>query len=179
MKDPSIAIIINELQKGAHPDKPLPNTYFMNTDSVLYCYVREGFEAIVVPKKLYQIVLIMYHDLMGHNGTTQLYRYIGRFYFWQKLKQECTKHVHQCKEYQQVSLKESYYVDFDLQIPKLAMSFIAMDLLGEYSQAENGNCYTLTVICMLTPFVKIIPFKDKKTEMAINAYIKYIYADKG
>ena len=59
------------------------------------------------------------------------------------------------------------------------MSFIAMDLLGEYPETENGNCYALTAICMLTPFVKIILVKDKKTEMLINAYIKHIYADSG
>ena len=41
MKDPSLAIIINKLQKGIHPHKPLPNTYFLNTDGVLYCCVRE------------------------------------------------------------------------------------------------------------------------------------------
>ena len=40
------------------------------------------------------------------------------------------------------------------------MSFIAMDLLGEYPEMD-------------------IPIKDKKTEMVINVYIKYIYADKG
>ena len=32
---------------------------------------------------------------------------------------------------------------------------------------------------MLILFVNIIPIKDKKTEMVINAYIKYIYANKG
>ena len=59
------------------------------------------------------------------------------------------------------------------------MSFIAMDLLGEYPETENSNYYALTVTCMLTSFVNCIPIKDKKTEMAINAYIQYIYADKG
>ena len=59
------------------------------------------------------------------------------------------------------------------------MSFIAMDLLGEYPEMENGNHYTVTLICMLTSFVHIIPIKDKKTEMVVNAYIKYVYADKG
>ena len=54
-----------------------------------------------------------------------------------------------------------------------------MDLLGEYLEMENGNCYALTVICMLTSFVNIISIKDKKTEMVVNAYIKYTYADKG
>ena len=59
------------------------------------------------------------------------------------------------------------------------MSFIAMDKLGEYPETENGNCYALTIICMLTLFVNIFPIKGKKTEMVINAYIKHIYADKG
>ena len=60
------------------------------------------------------------------------------------------------------------------------MSFIAMILLGEYPEMENGNCYTLTIICMLTSFVSIVPIiKDKRTETVIDAYIKYIYGDKG
>ena len=72
MKDPSLALIINKLQKGTQLQKPLPNTYLQNTDGVLYDCVREGFqgfEAIVVPKKLYQLVLNTCHDLLGHNGT--------------------------------------------------------------------------------------------------------------
>ena len=59
------------------------------------------------------------------------------------------------------------------------MSFIAVDLLGEYPERDNGSHYFLTIICMLTSFVSIILIKDKKTETVINAYIKYIYADMG
>ena len=72
MKDHSLTIIINKLLKGTQPHKSLPDTYFLNTDGVLYYSVREcsqSFEAGVVPKKLYQLVLTMCHDLMGHNGT--------------------------------------------------------------------------------------------------------------
>ena len=101
MKDPSLALIINRLQKHTQPQQTLPNSYFLNTDGVLYNYVKDdsqGFEAIVVPKKLYQMVLITCHELLGHNDTTWLYGYIRRFYFWQKLKHNCTKHVHQCRE---------------------------------------------------------------------------------
>ena len=54
-----------------------------------------------------------------------------------------------------------------------------MDLLGKYFKMENGNCYALTVICILISFVSIVHIKDKKTETLLNAYIKYIYADKG
>ena len=76
---------------------------------------------------------------MGHNGTMQLYGCIRRFYFWQKLKQDGTKYVHQFKEYQQVSLKEPYYIHSNLCILKLPRSFISMGLLGEYPEMENGN----------------------------------------
>ena len=92
-----------------------------------------------------------------------------------RLYQTCV----QCKECQQVSLKEPHYVDSNLCISKLPMSFFVMDLLGENPETENGNHYTLTVICMLTPFISIVPIKEKKTETMINACIKYTYADKG
>ena len=55
MKGLSLALIINKLQKGTQPQQILPNTYFLNTEGVLYHCVSEsskGFEAIVVPKKL-------------------------------------------------------------------------------------------------------------------------------
>ena len=55
----------------------------------------------------------MCYDLMGHNDTTLLSGYI-KFYFWQELKQDCTQHIHQCKECQQVSLKEPCYVDSNI-----------------------------------------------------------------
>ena len=121
----------------------------------------------MVPKKLYQLALTACHDLMGHNGTMQLYGYIRRFYFGQKLKQDCTKHLCQCKECWQIPLKEPHYLDSNLHIPKLPMSFIVMDLLGEYPVMENGICYASTIICMLTPFVSIIPIKDMKLKLCL------------
>ena len=46
---------------------------------------------------------------------------------------------------------------------------IAMDLLGKYPEMENGNHYAVTITCMLTLFMSIVPIKDKKTETMINA----------
>ena len=50
------------------------------------------------------------------------------------------------------------------------MEYIAMDLLGKYSETSQGHCYVLTVICMLTSFVEVIHIEDKKTETVIKAY---------
>ena len=38
------------------------------------------------------------------------------------------------------------------------MSFISMDLLGPY-QIRKGNQYVLTVICMLTNYIFMIPIR--------------------
>ena len=84
-----------------------------------------------------------------------------------------------CTKDQQVSLKEPHYVDSNLCILKLPMSFIVIDLLGKYPEMENSNCYALTIICILTSFVSIVPIKNNKTENMIDTYIKYIYEDKG
>ena len=46
MTDPSLTVIINKLQKGTQPQQPLPNTYFLNTDSALYHCVRESSPAL-------------------------------------------------------------------------------------------------------------------------------------
>ena len=54
------------------------------------------------------------------------------------------------------------------------MACIAMDLLGEYSETTWGHHYELTVKCMLTSFVEVIPIEGKKTETVIKVYIKYV-----
>ena len=62
---------------------------------------------------------------------------------------------------------------------QVSMPFIIMDLLGPYSEIENGNQCTLTFICMLTNYVFIVPIKTKTTEDIINAYLKYVYSTFG
>ena len=172
LKDQSLAIIINKLRKNKVHSTPLLNTYFLNDEGGIYQSVRKGvqtYEAMVVPSMLWQLVLTMTHDLLGHNVTTRLYNYIRCFYFWQELKQDCANHVCKCKDCQQVSLKSQHYVDSKLRIPNVPMACIAMDLLGEYSEMTQGHHYALTVICMLTSFVEVIPIEDKMAETVIKA----------
>ena len=85
-------------------------------------------------------------------------------------------YMRSCAKCQQVTLKESPYVNLHLSIPQFPMAFINMDLFGPYSKTESGNQYTLTVICMLTNYVFMIPIKTKTREDVINAYLKDVYA---
>ena len=52
-----------------------------------------------------------------------------------------------------------------------------MDLVGSNSEMENWYPYVLTVICMLTNYVFMIPINTKTTEDVINAHLKkHVYA---
>ena len=84
--------------------------------------------------------------------------------------------MHSCTECQQVTLKEPWYINLHLPIPKFPMSFTSMDLVGPYRENQNGNQYALTVICMLTNYVIMIPIRSKSTEEVIKAYPTGVYS---
>ena len=94
-----------------------------------------------------------------------------------------------CPEYQQVTLKEPQYIYLHLPIQQFPMSFTSMDLLGPYCKTEKGDQYGLTLVCMLTNYVFMIPNRSKSIEEVTTAYLmdvyykfggsQYILSDKG
>ena len=124
-------------------------------------------------------ILYEHHNALGQNSSTRLYHFIRRHYYWKKLHHHCRKYVHSCPECQQVTLKEPQYINLHLPTPQLPMSFSSMDLLGPYRDTEKGNKYALTVICMLTNHVFMIPIKSKSTEEFIKAYLTVVYCTFG
>ena len=62
------------------------------------------------------------------------------------------------------------------EIPKAPMDFISMDLIGEfYPPSTRGNCYALTIICMLTGWVWCVPIPDKTANTILKAYLKHVH----
>ena len=91
--------------------------------------------------------------------------------------QNCkTKLVCSYTEHQQVTLKEPHYINLYLPIPNFQMSFISMDLVGPYRETENCNQHALTVICMLTNCIFMIPIRSKSTKDIIKAYLTGVYS---
>ena len=110
------------------------------------------FHAMMVPQNLHSYILYKSHNSIGHNISTKLYNFIKRFYYCKILYQVCNDYVISCTECQQATLKKPKYVKLHSPILQFSLSFISIDLLGPYSEMENGNQYMLTVICMLTMF---------------------------
>ena len=75
-----------------------------------------------------------------------------------------------------MTLKDPQCINLHLPIPQFPMSFINMDLVSPYRETKNENQYTLTVICMLTNYVLMIPIRSKSTEKVIKAYLTGIYS---
>ena len=147
------------------------------------------FHAILVPNTLQPYILYESHKAQGHNGSTRLYDFIRKHYYWKKLHQHSNKYIWSCPDCQQIALKEPHYINLHLPVPQFTMSFISMDLLSPYHEAKKGNQYALTVICILTNYVFMIPIRSKNTEEVIIAYLtcvyttfrgsKYILSDRG
>ena len=59
------------------------------------------------------------------------------------------------------------------------MSLISTDSFHPYQEIEKGNQYALTVICMLTNYIFMIPLRSKTTEEVIKVYLTGIYSTFG
>ena len=113
------------------------------------------FYAIMVPQMLQP-------DILYEN----MYNFIKRNYYWRKLHQPCNKFVRSCPECQQVTLKEPSHVELHPPIPQFPMSFISMDILGQYHVTKmetNKPCH------MHIDYVIVIPIKLKNIEEVIKA----------
>ena len=59
------------------------------------------------------------------------------------------------------------------------MEFISMDLIGSFPESSRGNCYALTVICMLTGYTFCIPIPSKSADDVVRAYVDNVYSKYG
>ena len=75
--------IIADLKKNkAHP------TFLLDDSQLLYRKVPDGHNkchAIFMPQDLRPYVLFELHNCFGHPGSTKLYNYMQRFYYWPKM----------------------------------------------------------------------------------------------
>ena len=122
------------------------------------------FHTIMVPNTVQPYILYECHNALGHNGSTRLYNFIRRHYYWKKLCQHCNKYMLVCRMLTSNFKKSPSISTCIYLIPQIPMSFINMDLVGPYRETENGNQYALTVIYMLTNYVFMIPIRSKSTE---------------
>ena len=74
------------------------------------------------------------------------------------MKPQTYSYVKQCKVGQKHNITPVKYVKGHFEVPKSPMEFISMDLIGSFPESSRGNCYALTVICMLTGYTFVYQY---------------------
>ena len=152
---------------------------FLKENGVIYrLWTEDGhtFKCILVPEVLQDPLLILAHDLSGHNGGRRTYNCLKRQYCWKGMRKWAFKHCKQCMEciLQNQGQPEKQFSHF--QTPDLPMQFICMDLVGPiHPPSSRGNKYVLTVIDMLTGFTVATAIPDKNAETVCKAYRDHVY----
>ena len=66
-----------------------------------------------------------------------------------------------------------------MPISRIPMETICIDLIGPLPETSSGNKFALTVICLLTNYMFMVPIPNKTTQQVIHAYPKHIHAQFG
>ena len=68
-------------------------------DGLLYRKTRikdQLFDAVVMPSKLQNNILMAAHENLGHMGINKTYAFLHQRYFWPGMKKQITHHIHTC-----------------------------------------------------------------------------------
>ena len=76
-------------------------------------------------------------------------------------------------------LNTSHHPQLHLEIPKVSLTCIAIDMIGKLPTTSSGNKYALTCIDLLTSFVIAVPMLDKTAKSVVEAYLSGILSRAG
>jgi transposase InsO family protein len=179
LKDPFCAVIFKRLKR--HPQEA-SNPYFIQDQMLMRHISMDGIRhnVFVLPQCLIPRVLVLAHDLLGHNGSRRTYDAVRRLYYWQNMKLQIRRHVRGCATCQKHNPNPVSYQKLHFRVPQTPMQFISMDLIGEFHPpSSKGNRFALTVICMLTGFTTVVPIPDKTADTVVQAYLDNVYTKLG
>ena len=95
-QDTKIINLLNRLKVG-----DLDANVYLVEDVILRCRIMEStgneFKPMVFPKCLMDHVLVMAHELSGHNGFPRTYAAVRHLYFWVGMKRDISHHCKRCQ----------------------------------------------------------------------------------
>mmetsp|Transcript_27581 Transcript_27581/g.40549 ORF Transcript_27581/g.40549 Transcript_27581/m.40549 type:complete len:847 (+) Transcript_27581:174-2714(+) len=122
---------------------------------------------IAIPSSLINRIVLWYHLVLGHVGSTQLYDTIRRRFHYPSLKQHCERFkCDVCQKNKQ--LGQGYGLLPPRLAPLMPWDEVAVDLIGPWSiKLRNGQTVTfnaLTCVDPVTNLVEIIRINSKTAE---------------
>ena len=141
--------------------------------------IRDFLYKIIVISQLTHIIVVEFHSSKGHQGTICPFETIWRNYWWPKLCQDIVKFITHCPLCIKIHSDITMYTHLHLQITKIPLAILAMDIIGRLPVASKGHHYTISAICLHTSFIFVIPLKERSGQHIVYAYLIGILAKVG
>jgi len=125
----------------------------------------DDMERILVPESLRTKLILWYHRMLVHPGTTRLYNTLRQHYIWPKMQDSIADVIRPCKPCQIGKRGERGYGEIPLKdIETAPWRDVCLDLSGPWKTTINGkevHFHALTAIDPFTSWIEIIPVLSK------------------
>ncbi|KAF6202427.1 hypothetical protein GE061_004826 [Apolygus lucorum] len=131
---------------------------------------------VVVPTKLREKILQLYHDLpqAGHGGNKKTLQRVQEQFWWPGMKEDVANYVQSCtscsqrKHYGRTTAPLGEFSE-----PTECFSQISADIVGPLPQTPRGHKYFLSIIDQFSRFVDFYPLPDHTAESVAKAFLQY------
>ena len=109
----------------------------------------------------------------GHMGINKSFKRISHKYYWPNMRKDIKERILKCLKCQLHKINRRT-IKNPMRItdtPKTPMQKISMDIIGPYRKSPTGNTIVLTIHCLLTKFLVLIPLEDQTAPLVADALI--------
>ena len=114
--------------------------------------IKDNRQEFTVLKTIQKYVLYESHNSLGYNGTTSLYQFLKKKYYWKHLKETVQNLADIVYNVKQLTYKHQ----------------IMCNVISPFETTMKGNQYASNVICMLSNYIICIPIPDKSADIVVH-----------
>ena len=108
-----------------------------------------------------------------------MFKPLKRKFWWKGMRRNVKSHINSCITCSKNLPSITHHPQLHLEIPKVLLTYIAIDTIGKLSVTTSGNKYALTCIDLLTSYVIAVSMLDKTAESMVKAYLSGIFSRTG
>ena len=151
--------------------------YIINHEGLLIKQInilRDTYRVYVVPQKLVQRVIRIFHDNRGHQGISRTINMMKRRFWFRKMREQVNSYINKCLLCCQHATHKTKYESKFLPIPKKPFDGICLDCVGPLERSKRNFKWILTCIDLHSSFMIAVAMKSKSADDIIHAYVETI-----
>ena len=112
--------------------------------------------------------------LGGHGGVKRTMEKIKQYYYWEKMHEDITNRIRRClpcqlQKFRRESAKHPMIITDQ---PRESFEKYALDICGPFPVTSKGNTCILTMQCLFSRYVIMVPIPDQTAETVTEEFIK-------